>query len=76
MLKLGESGMICATCDADIGPSYVAFDNGDEVYCRRCWELYGESVTKRLDRDRALGHTGSDMCGCERCAARADMEYT
>lgn len=28
----------------------------------------------RMARNAALGHTGSDMCSCEMCAARADYE--
>jgi len=65
--------MICGNCFEDV--DYIdAQGFGEDVYCRRCWPKVEKRATKQHEYYKKIGHTGEDMCGCEMCAARADME--
>ena len=68
-------GTWCQSCDNDDVSWERIMDIGDGQYCHRCVDANTPAVQRayeRENRDRAIGHTGSDLCGCERCAAAAD----
>lgn len=61
--------MICDNCLDD--RSTINY-RGYEL-CRDCrGDDVIDKIDRRIDRNEALGHTGSDMCGCEMCAAREE----
>lgn len=67
--------MICPGCYEDRSCYHRLADGED--YCRDCAgdERLVKRIEARVEADRKIGHTGDTLCGCERCAARADMGY-
>ena len=64
--------MICDYCDEDRSTiSYKGYE-----LCSYCYERGITKIDMQIARDKKLGHTGSDMCGCSMCAAAADMDTT
>lgn len=67
----------CTSCGSDVGWDYGQEYADGGWYCDRCYESKStlrESIERIYKRNKELGHTGSDMCGCSMCAAKADME--
>lgn len=62
--------MTCDECLEDLNTyNYRGYE-----LCRYCMDRAAPKIDARISRDERIGHTGSDLCGCEMCAARADAE--
>lgn len=62
----------CDYCDYE-GDALIVYESDTEAVCVRCWLRVGARIEARAKRYEELGHDPtSDMCGCDRCAARAD----
>lgn len=66
--------MHCDACGDYVTDNTIASPCGmDSIYCRFCWPTMQKSIEARDARYKALGHTGSDMCGCSMCALRYEQ---
>lgn len=65
--------MICFGCLDDVPDVTIAYERGDILVCSSCWPTIGQRILKQAAYYESIGHTGSDMCGCSMCAAKADL---
>lgn len=66
------SYVYCNGCCDERSDICIAYEAEFEAYCDDCWPRFRESVLRQRDYHHRIGHTGSDLCGCELCAARWD----
>jgi hypothetical protein len=62
----------CDRCFEECGDHELAHWSDYGSYCDFCWQKVKPRIEAEKERNKRSGHTGSDLCGCEMCAARAD----
>lgn len=67
----------CSNCCKDVGWDFAEEYADGGMYCDYCIKNSSqlrERLKRVRERNKELGHTGSDMCCCSMCAANYEKE--
>lgn len=63
--------MRCYSCNEDY--FYEDMRGPDSSYYKHCRPQHKEAELAMIRRNKEIGHTADDVCGCSMCAAQFDM---
>lgn len=61
--------MICEECLEDL----TTYNYRGYELCRYCEAQAIPKIDARIARNARIGHTNSDLCGCQMCAGRVEV---
>jgi len=64
----------CDKCNEPCGDHEYGGDAHDATYCKYCWPQVQQRIESEQKRNKRLGHTGDDLCGCPMCAERFEAQ--